>query len=101
MQETQETQIQFLGQETSLEKEMANHSSILASKIPLTEEPGKLQYMGSAETQTLPSESARMLIIMYQTGNINKEIRIIKRNQMQIMMLKNNNRNKICTREVK
>ena len=101
MQETQETQIQFLGQETPLEKEMANHSSILASKIPLTEEPGKLQYMGSAETQTLPSESAHMLIIMYQTGNINKEIRIIKMNQMQIMMLKNNNRNKICTREVK
>jgi len=82
MQETQETQIQSLGQETSLEKEMANRFSILAYKIPLTEEPGKLQYMGSAESQTLLSQSACMLIKMYQTDNINKKIRIIKRNQM-------------------
>ena len=37
---TQETWIQFLGWEDSLEKEMATHSSILAWKIPWTEEPG-------------------------------------------------------------
>ena len=37
----------FLGQEDSLEKEMANHSSILAWKTPWTEEPGGLQPMGS------------------------------------------------------
>ena len=43
MQETQETQVQFLGQEDPLEKEMAIHSSILAWKIPWTEEPGRLQ----------------------------------------------------------
>ena len=42
----QETQVQFLGQEDLLEKEMATHSSILASKIPWTEEPGRLQSMG-------------------------------------------------------
>ena len=43
----QETQVQFLGQEDPLEEEMAIHSSILAWKIPWTEEPGGLQSMGS------------------------------------------------------
>jgi len=47
MQETQETQAQSLVQEDSLEKEMATHSSILAWKIPWTEESGGLQSMGS------------------------------------------------------
>ena len=42
----QETQVRSLGQENSLEKEMANHSSILAWKISWTEEPGGLQSMG-------------------------------------------------------
>ena len=43
----QETQVQFLGWEDPLEKEMATHSSILAWKIAWTEEPGGLQSMGS------------------------------------------------------
>ena len=47
MQKTQETQVQTLGQEDTLEKEMAAHSSILAWKIPSIEEPGGLQSMGS------------------------------------------------------
>ena len=38
----QETQVQFLGPEDPLEKEMATHSSILAWRIPWTEEPGRL-----------------------------------------------------------
>ena len=38
----QETQVQPLGQEDPLEKEVAIHSSILAWKIPWTEEPGRL-----------------------------------------------------------
>ena len=42
----QETQVQSLGWEDPLEKEMANYSSILAWKIPWTEEPGGLQSMG-------------------------------------------------------
>jgi len=46
MQEMQETQFQSLGQEDPLEEEMATHSSILAWKIPWTEEPGGLQSMG-------------------------------------------------------
>ena len=44
---TWETQVQSLGQEDPLKKEMATHSSILAWKIPWTEEPGMLQSMGS------------------------------------------------------
>ena len=43
----QETQVQFLGQEDPLDKEMATHSSVLAWRIPWTEEPGELQSMGS------------------------------------------------------
>ena len=43
----QETQIQSLGQEDALETGMATHSSILAWRIPWTEEPGVLQFMGS------------------------------------------------------
>ena len=46
MQETQEMQIQSLGQEYPLEQEMATHSSILAGRTPWTEEPGELQSMG-------------------------------------------------------
>ena len=42
-----ETQVLFLGLEDPLEKEMAIHSSILAWRIPWTEEPGGLQFMGS------------------------------------------------------
>ena len=38
----QEAQVQFLGQKDPLEKQMATHSSILAWKIPRTEEPGGL-----------------------------------------------------------
>ena len=41
-----ETQVQSLGQEDPLEKEMATHSSTLGWKIPWMEEPGKLQSIG-------------------------------------------------------
>ena len=42
----QETWVQFLGWEDPLEEGMATHSSILAWRIPWTEEPGGLQFMG-------------------------------------------------------
>ena len=42
-----ETQVRSLGQEDLLEKEVATHSSLLAWRIPWTEEPGGLQSMGS------------------------------------------------------
>ena len=44
---TQETQVQSLGQEDPLEKEMATHFLILAWRIPWTEEPGRLQSLRS------------------------------------------------------
>ena len=43
----QETQALSLGQEDPLEKKMATHSSVLAWKIPWTEEPGRLEFMGA------------------------------------------------------
>ena len=52
LQETQETWGQFLGQEDPLEKKIATHSSILAWRIPWTEEPGRLWSMGVAKSQT-------------------------------------------------
>ena len=47
MQDTRETRVWSLGWEVPLEKGMATHSSILAWKIPWTEEPGRLQSIGS------------------------------------------------------
>ena len=47
----QETWIRSLGQEDPLEKEMAIHSSTVAWKIPWTEEPGRLQSMGSQKVR--------------------------------------------------
>ena len=45
--EKQETQVLSLGREDPMEKGMATHSSILAWRVPWTEEPGGLQPMGS------------------------------------------------------
>ena len=49
----QETQVQSLGGEDPLEKEMATQSSVLAWKTPWTEEPGGLQSMGHKESDTI------------------------------------------------
>ena len=49
-----------------LEKEMATHSSILAWKIPWTEEPGKLQFMGSQRFGDDRATSLLSLYILYQ-----------------------------------
>ena len=43
----QETPVQFLGWEDPLEKRMDTHSNIFAWRVPRTEEPGRLQFMGS------------------------------------------------------
>ena len=53
IQETQETEVQSLGQEDPQEKEMATHSSILAWKIPWTEEPGGLLPGGRKVSDTI------------------------------------------------
>ena len=51
MQETQETQVQFLSQEDPLEEDMATHSSILPWEIPWTEELDGLLSMGSQKVR--------------------------------------------------
>ena len=48
----EKTQVRTLDQDDSLEKEMATHSCILAWEIPWTEEPGRLQSMGSPKRWT-------------------------------------------------
>ena len=48
----QETCVRPLGWEDPLEKGMATHSSILAQRIPWTEEPDRLQFMGHKELDT-------------------------------------------------
>ena len=49
----QETWVPSLDQEDPLEKEMATHSSVIAWRIPWTEEPGRLQSMGSQESDRI------------------------------------------------
>ena len=56
----QETWVQSLGQEDPLEKEMATHSSILAWKIPWTEEPGWLNNMSLNNNNYPKKEKGRM-----------------------------------------
>ena len=60
-----ETWVRSLGWEDLLEKEMATHSSTLAWKIPWTEEPGRLQSMGSPkESNTTEQLHFPFLLVM-------------------------------------
>ena len=52
MQDTSEIQVQFLGRENSLEEGTATHSSILAWRVPWTEEPDRLRSIGCKESDT-------------------------------------------------
>ena len=56
----QKTRVQSLGQEDALEKEMTTHSSILACRIPWTEEPGSFQSIGSQRVRHNWSDLACM-----------------------------------------
>ena len=68
----QKTQVQSLGQEDSLEEDIATHSSILAWRIPWTEEPGGLQSIGSHKVRHDWSNWA-YTIIFYTSNFISKE----------------------------
>ena len=59
----QETRVRSLGWEDPLEKEMATHSSILAWKIPWTEEPGRLQSTGLQSRTQLSDFTSLCLIV--------------------------------------
>ena len=63
--EMQDTQVWFLGWEDPLEEGMAMHSSILAWRIPWTEEPGRLRSMG-LQSWTRPKQ----LSTEYRAGNL-------------------------------
>ena len=68
MQETQETRVRFLGQEDPLEEGMATHSSILAWRIPCTEEPGRLHTVHVfAESDT--TEKLTHSLFKHRPGN--------------------------------
>ena len=61
----QEMQVQALGQEDPLEKETPIHSGAFAWKIPWTEEPGGLQFMGSQEPDVTESLNTYVHIIRW------------------------------------
>ena len=61
MQEMQETQVQPLGREDSLEEKMATHSNILAWKTPWTEELGRLQSIGLHRVRSDSEHSWRLV----------------------------------------
>ena len=58
----QETQVLSLGPEDPLEKGMATHSSVLAWRIPWTEEPGGLQPLQSDMTRTMHPEAGSVWV---------------------------------------
>ena len=67
MQEMQDTGVRSLSQEDTLEEETATHSSILAWEIPWTEEPGRLQSMGSQKSWIqLNSTTLLMTYVKFQ-----------------------------------
>ena len=64
-----ETSVQSLGWEDLLEEGMATHSSILAWRIPWTEEPGWLQFMGHKELDTTDQLSIVLIRHCIHAGN--------------------------------
>ena len=65
----QETQVRSLGWEDALEKGMATHSSILAWRIPWTEEPGGLQSMGPQSRTGLSNQHTPQGQCLTREGN--------------------------------
>ena len=65
-----ETWVQSLGWEDPLEEGMATHSSILAWRIPWTEEPGRLQSMGSQRVRQLSDLVTEYLIGVLNTVDL-------------------------------
>ena len=73
----QETWVQSPGREDPLEKEMTTHSSIRAWRIPGTEEPGRLQSMGFAESDT-SNYHFQFFTYMGPPGKISMQLEIFK-----------------------
>ena len=62
----QETQVQSLGWEDPLEKEMVTHSNIVAWEIPWTEEPCRLQFMGSQRVRYNLATKKQYLLLIFK-----------------------------------
>ena len=71
-----ETRVRSLGQEDPPEREMATHSSILAWKIPWTEEPGGLQSMGLQSVRRNQTTSLSLLEGKLPQKNLHREVSI-------------------------
>ena len=67
----QETQVRSPGQEDSLKKGMATHSSILAQRIPWTEEPGGLQFIG---LQVRHDQVTNMFTLIIDTNSMDMNL---------------------------
>ena len=65
-----ETWVRSLGQEDPLEKEMAAHSSILAWEIPWTEEPGRVQSMGSQRV----GQQCAIIKVYFEAGPLQRTL---------------------------
>ena len=79
----QETQVRSLGWEDPLEKEMATHSSVLAWRIPWTEEPGGLQSIGSQESnmaEPLSLFSSPLLPPRFTPSSVIQTVRWVEEN---------------------
>ena len=85
----QETRVWSLGREDPLEKEMAIHSSIIAWKIPWTEEPGWLQSMGSQQLSDFAIGSFLLDTLINHTCDTNYVLTI--NNAEKIMLIYNEN----------
>ena len=87
MQEPQEMQVQSLSQEDPLEEAMATHSSILAWRIPCTEEPGGLQVYRVTKSRTRLKQLSRQTHKDRSTSNLIGGIQGV----IKVLMLKNSN----------
>ena len=71
MQEMQETQARSLGREGPLGEGMAAHSSILAWRIPWTEDPGMLQFVGHQVSDMTKQPSTHITVLGTRCANMN------------------------------
>ena len=78
----QEMQVQSLSQEDPLEEEMATHSSVLAWKIPWTEEPGGLQSMGSQGQKDWAHTEGRFNLYLLELSLIYQDENEVQKGEM-------------------
>ena len=87
MQEMPQTWVQFMSGEDSLEKELAIHSSILAWKIPWTEEPDVLQSMGSQELDMIKHACCTPLEILWSCSRQSCHLLLFEMSSLTILQI--------------